>query len=92
MKKLKETKNVNPKHYSAFKISPIDVIKEYGFGFTLGNAIKYILRAKNKNGQEDLLKGTWYLIYELTGDKQYTQAVMDQVSNKCLEMNKKEGN
>ena len=34
-----------------------DVVK----GFCIGNAFKYLYRAKRKNGLEDLKKAQWYL-------------------------------
>jgi hypothetical protein len=66
--------NVNhPAHYGG-ESNPFEVIKviedlqsSYGirevrFGFCLGNAIKYIARAKKKNAElEDLKKAAWYL-------------------------------
>ena len=44
----------------------MDVIEDAGFGegFCLGNALKYILRAKHKeNYIEDIKKAHWYLEY-----------------------------
>ena len=44
----------------------MDVIEDAGFGegFCLGNALKYILRAKHKeNYVEDLKKAKWYIDY-----------------------------
>lgn len=56
----------NPKHYGG-KDSPyetIKVIKAWGLGFNLGNAVKYISRAGKKDPSrevEDLEKAVWYL-------------------------------
>lgn len=54
-----------PKHYN---IHPSGVeciqITEH-FNFCLGNAIKYIWRANEKNGVEDLKKAIWYLQREI---------------------------
>ena len=44
----------------------MDVIQDAGFGedFCLGNALKYILRAKHKEDYiEDIKKAQWYLEY-----------------------------
>lgn len=59
--------NVNhPQHYkSAAGIEVIDVIEAFGLGFHLGNVVKYVLRAPNKNGIEDLKKARWYLDREI---------------------------
>lgn len=57
--------NVNhPAHYNNGKIEVIDYIEDKGFGFNLGNAIKYISRAglKDKNKTvEDLEKAIFYI-------------------------------
>lgn len=61
--------NVNhPSHYLASNatctqcnnsIECIDVTRH--FDFNLGNAIKYIWRAKHKDGIQDLKKAAWYI-------------------------------
>lgn len=43
-------------HYSKRSIQPFDIINEYNLDFYEGNALKYLLRHKEKNGKEDLLK------------------------------------
>jgi len=56
----------HPKHYNFGKIEVIDIIEDAGMaeGFCLGNALKYILRAKHKqNYLDDLKKARWYLDY-----------------------------
>lgn len=60
--------NVNhPSHYNSGKFEVIDIIDEFGKeyegsdGFCFGNVVKYVLRAKHKNGIEDLKKARWYL-------------------------------
>lgn len=58
----------HPTHYNAGEFEAIDVIADAGFGegFCLGNALKYILRARHKeNYTEDLEKAAWYLNYWL---------------------------
>lgn len=52
----------NPKHYQGKSLESIDVIEDFGLGFHLGNAIKYILRAGKKGDKiQDLKKAIWYL-------------------------------
>lgn len=52
----------NPRHYNQGSIEAIDVIEDWGLGFHLGNAIKYICRAGHKGRKkEDLKKARWYL-------------------------------
>ena len=57
--------NINhPKHYedAGYLVQPIDVCQE--LPFCLGNAVKYLCRAGNKEGcpeLEDLKKARWYL-------------------------------
>lgn len=55
----------HPAHYNAGQYEVIEVIRDAGLneGFCLGNALKYILRYKYKNGLEDLKKARWYLDY-----------------------------
>ena len=56
----------HPDHYNSGQYEVVDVIDDVGFGegFCLGNALKYILRAKHKeNYVEDLKKAKWYLEY-----------------------------
>lgn len=52
---------VNPKHYDKYPIQPIDFIAKNGLGFLEGNVIKYVVRYKDKNGLEDLMKAKSYL-------------------------------
>ena len=54
----------HPQHYNSGKIEVIDFIVDQGMGldFCLGNALKYIARAKHKGHlAEDLKKAVWYL-------------------------------
>ena len=55
----------HPQHYGK-GIEPIDIIESWDLNFSLGNAIKYILRAPYKNNElEDLEKAKWYLEREI---------------------------
>jgi hypothetical protein len=52
----------HPPHYNSGKYEVIDVIEDWGLGFCLGNALKYIGRYKHKDKPlEDLKKAKWYL-------------------------------
>ena len=56
----------HPDHYNSGKYEVMEVSEDAGFGegFCLGNALKYILRAKHKeNYVEDLKKAKWYIDY-----------------------------
>lgn len=63
---LKEAVN-HPNHYQSSRFEVIDIIDEFGkdykggSAFDFGNVVKYVLRAKKKNGLEDLKKAQWYL-------------------------------
>ena len=62
---LKEMVN-HPKHYNNGKYEVIDVIDDWGLGFSLGNTIKYIARCEHKNNKlEDLKKAMLYLQHEI---------------------------
>lgn len=67
----------HPSHYqSAAGIEVIDVIDAYGLGFSLGNTVKYILRAGRKEAAktvEDLEKARWYLDHEIARLKASTK-------------------
>lgn len=55
-------KQIGGKHYQK-TIQPWDIIEAYNLDFWEGNALKYILRYKEKNGVEDLNKAIHYLEY-----------------------------
>lgn len=55
----------HPKHYTAYAREVIDLTSL--LDFTLGNAVKYILRAPFKgNFEQDMKKAVWYLNHEHT--------------------------
>lgn len=69
---MSETINNDPVNHPSHYISPtglesIDVIKSFteelqGFeAVATGNILKYMMRWKNKNGIQDLMKAKWYL-------------------------------
>lgn len=52
----------HPPHYmGADGLEAIHVIEDWGLGFALGNAVKYVLRHRAKGGVEDLKKARWYV-------------------------------
>jgi hypothetical protein len=58
----------HPDHYQSEKIEAIDVIEAFGLNFSLGSAVKYILRAGKKpteTASEDLRKAVWYIQREI---------------------------
>ena len=63
---MKNKEKVNhPSHYNK-GIEVIDIIESWGLNFSLGNAVKYILRAPYKdNSLEDLKKAQWYIQREI---------------------------
>ena len=60
----------HPKHYQGNKYEVIDIIEDFNLNFSLGSAIKYILRAGKKDDRkQDLEKAIWYLKRELENGK-----------------------
>jgi hypothetical protein len=56
----------HPPHYKMGGIETIDFIEAKGFGYNLGNVVKYVSRADHKGSHyEDLLKARWYLNREI---------------------------
>ena len=56
----------HPDHYQGNKFEVIDIIEDYELNFTLGSAVKYILRAGKKDDKNtDLKKAIWMLEREL---------------------------
>ena len=52
----------HPAHYEIFPIQPITISRHVGF--CLGNALKYVMRAPWKGGEEDCEKALQYLKFE----------------------------
>ena len=58
----------HPDHYQSENIEAIDVIEAFDLNFSLGSAVKYILRAGKKPNEaraDDLKKAIWYLNREV---------------------------
>lgn len=54
---------INPSHYKGDTV--MRIIEDFSLNFRIGNVVKYCLRAKEKNGVEDLKKALWYLQREI---------------------------
>lgn len=74
--------NVNPSHYNDHPITPLDLMASYGlaFPFAIGNVIKYVTRAPEKNGHEDLCKALWYLMYALGFSKEKISELTEEAN------------
>lgn len=62
-----DSKNKNPlqtqvggNHYKDLKIQPIEFIHANNLDFMAANVVKYVVRAKNKNGAQDIRKAIHY--------------------------------
>lgn len=73
--------SATPSHYTEHKITPIDLIHEYGLNFNLGCAIKHIARHKEKLGREDILKALWYILDELGMPRALTNWTVNAIKN-----------
>ncbi len=74
------TSQNTPSHYQG-TIQPIDLINAQDLNFNLGNVVKYICRAGNKQGENiltDLEKAKDYINFEIERVKQWTK---DNVKN-----------
>ena len=57
----------SPAHYKGNGFEAIDVIEAFSLPYTLGNVVKYVLRAGRKGERrQDLEKALWYLKRELS--------------------------
>jgi hypothetical protein len=56
----------HPSHYTSHPSGIECITVAEHFNFNLGNALKYIWRARQKNGLEDLKKARWYLDREIS--------------------------
>ena len=71
--------SANPSHYADFAVSPVDLIGAYNLNFFEGNVVKYVARARRKNGREDLLKALWYLLWCLGLSKEKIEEMVKSV-------------
>lgn len=60
-------------HYKGYKIQPVEFAMANGLNLCQANIVKYVVRYKDKGGQEDLLKAKHYidllLEYEYQDDR-----------------------
>ena len=64
--------SIKPSYYNDTKITPFDVIDDWGLNFYEGNAIKYIKRAGKKDGNsrlQDLKKVREYIDHEIKAEE-----------------------
>lgn len=62
-----------PRHYNFGKYQVIDVIEDWGLGYNLGNAVKYIARAQYKGSMiNDLKKAEFYIDRQLISTPENT--------------------
>ena len=54
-------KQVGGNHYKDKKLQPWDIIDALDLNFYEGNALKYLIRYREKNGVEDLKKSIHYI-------------------------------
>ena len=60
----------------------IDVIEAFGLGFSLGNVVKYVLRAGKKEDRlKDLEKAMEYLKFEIENTKRIVKEVEAYIAN-----------
>lgn len=70
---------VNPSHYADHAVSPIELMAAYGIDkpFARGNAIKYLARSAEKDGETDDQKALWYVAYLVTGSVEGAVKIID---------------
>jgi Protein of unknwon function (DUF3310) len=76
----------NPAYYKGNNgMQPIDVVEAFELGYSLANAVKYILRAGKKPGEselDDLMKAQWYIerrLMQVKIDKKRLAAVASEM-------------
>ena len=73
---------VKPAHYAKWKIEPITFIMENGFGFAVGNIIKYAARAGSKI--YDGMDATQSEITDLEKVRRYAEMRINQLKGKAV--------
>lgn len=58
---MSERKQIDGDHYNKHTIQPFDIIDDYGLDFYEANALKYLLRHRDKGGIVDLQKAKHYI-------------------------------
>lgn len=82
-------KEVAGKHYQQYKVQPIELIAAMHWDFFQGNILKYCLRAKYKNGQQDIDKAVLYceLAMELKDECDNWRTVYDHNISRFIDEN-----
>lgn len=62
-------KQIGGDHYKNMPLQPWEIIKKNNLNFWEGNALKYLLRYKSKNGIQDLEKAKHYIDYLIEREK-----------------------
>ena len=75
-------KQISGNHYKQYKMEPIELIVACKWDFIQGNIAKYLLRAKYKNGMEDVEKANHYC--ELGTDLTYQKGNSAFIDNKAI--------
>lgn len=90
---------VGGSHYSKYKYQPIQFFNDMKLDFNRANAIKYLVRWKDKGGVEDLKKAAQYLRFaeqerdkEITFELQFLMQfgesregeIIDQILDRCV--------
>ena len=63
-------------HYKDYAIQPVEFIYTNNVPFIEGNIIKYVMRHREKNGVQDLMKARHYI--DLLIDLEYNQPLQDE--------------
>ena len=71
---------VGGNHYKKYKIEPIDFFHYNQIPPVEAGVCKYVIRHKDKNGVEDLLKARHLIEYLLETDYDYVEMDMDDIS------------
>jgi hypothetical protein len=66
-------KQIGGEHYVKLLIQPWEIIERNGLDYWEGNALKYLLRWRYKNGVEDLEKAKHYIDYLIQRSKNETR-------------------
>ena len=63
-------------HYKNYNIQPVEFIYANGVPFIEGNIIKYVMRHREKNGLQDLMKAKHYI--DLLIDLEYNKPLTNE--------------
>ena len=74
-------------HYLRYKVQPIELIAKKKWNFFQGNIAKYVLRAKHKNGMQDIDKAIHYCRLAIDLDDENVHHVIDGSINRFIIIN-----